>query len=233
MDWVYILGSLATAGGAIFSGFKAFSTIKEAEKGVRTTWGKAQRNKVTGEVVVHDPGGKWMWPFAQKMDTLRTKGNFVSYDNLSITLKNNLTYKFNAFITYDVIEEPHWIEHILYKLEDRDLFVGNHFMRAIQNVLHRSEELDVKNASARLKKAMEPILSANGWVVQDCEIMMFTETPVSQFLRGVDYRIQKAIEYKDILPVSLLCSALGVNSVVTVEEEEKEFTITNEETPIG
>lgn len=228
MDLSLIVASIIGGGFSIFSGIQAFSTVHEAEKGIKTTLGKAQRDKKTGKPIIYEPGGKWMWPFFQKVETLRMRGNIVNHVNLSITLKNNLTYKFNAFITYDVKDDPDCIYHILFNLEERDLFVENQFMKAIQKVLHRSEELDVKSASARLKKEMVPVMEENGWIVLDCDIMLFTETPVSQFLRGVDYRIQKALEYKDLLPNNLLCAALGVNAVVTVEDEDKEYQFSEE-----
>jgi regulator of protease activity HflC (stomatin/prohibitin superfamily) len=217
MDWTLILATIAGSSGAILSGLKAYSTVKEGERGVLLTFGKAQRDEY-GDVVVYEPGGRWIWPWAQKMDTLRVQKNIISYEGLTITLKNNLTYKFNAMLVYDVIEEPKWIEHILYKMEDRDSYVGVYFMQAIQKVLHRSEELDIKNASNRLKKELSIILEANGWRIEDIDVTLFTETPISQFLRGTDYRISKALEYKDQLPDNVLCAALGVNAVVTVEE---------------
>lgn len=226
---LYILASVVGGGGAIFSGFKAFSTVTEAERGVKTTFGKAKRDKKTGKIKMYGPGGKWMFPFVQKMPTLRMKGNILHYENLMITLKEKLTYKFNAFITYDVKDDPDAVEHIMFNLEDRDLFVGNHFLKTIQKILHKSEELDLKNASSRLKKEMTSILDANGWEVRDCEIMMFAETSVSQFLRGVDYRISKALEYKDQLSSNILCAALGVNAVVTIDEEDKELVLRTEE----
>lgn len=226
MDWIGIASVVAGTGFAGFSGFKAFSSVPEAHKGIRTTLGKAVRDKKTGKAKIFDPGGKWMWPFVQSMNNLRMRGNILHYENLTITLKNNLTYSFDAFITYDVIDDPEWIEHILFKLENPDLFVGNHFLKTIQRVLHKSEELDVKNASTRLRKEISPILESNGFVVQDCEIMLFTETSVSQFLRGVDYRIQKALEYKDQIDTNVLCAALGVNAVVTINNEKEELTLT-------
>ena len=229
MDLTLILASIIGGGGAIFSGFKAFSSIPEGYKGVKTTWGKASRNEDTGEIIVWEPGGKWIWPWRQEVESLRMEGNFVEHRDLSITLKNNLTYKFHAFVTYDVKDDPASIEHILFKMENRDLFVENQFMKIIHKVLHKSEELDVKNQSNRLRREMSVIMEENGWIVTDCDIMLFTETPVSQFLRGVDYRIQKAIEYKDQLPQALLCSALGVNSVVTVDDGEFDWKDTEQE----
>ena len=226
---LYILASIVGTGGALFSGFKAFSSITENERGVRTFLGKAKRDKETGKVVVYQPGGKWMLPFLHQMVKLRIKGNLITYENLTITLKNNLTYKFNAFITYDVKDDPDAIEHILFNEEDRDHFVGNHFLKSIQKVLHKTEELDLKTASARLMKEVSPRLEEKGWTVTDCDIMLFAETAVSQFLRGVDYRIQKALEYQDQLSPKLLCAALGVSAVVTVDDEDKEFKFSSEE----
>lgn len=225
MNWIEI-ASVAVGSGVIgFSGFKAFSSVPEAYRGIKTTLGKAVRDKETGEAIIFQPGGKWMWPYFQTMNTLRIQGNILHYENLTITLKNNLTYSFDAFITYDVIDEPKWIEHILFKNESPDLFVGNHFLKTIQKILHKSEELDVKNASARLKKELSPILEESGFIVQDCEIMLFTETAVSQFLRGVDYRIQKALEYKDQIDGNVLCAALGVNAVVTINNDNQVLSI--------
>lgn len=227
MDLSLIIASVLGGGTGIFSAFKAYSNVEEGHKSVRTTWGKAVRDKKTGLPKIYEPGGKWMWPFAQKMNNLRMSGNIVTLENLSITLKNNLTYNFDAFITYDVKDDPQSIFNILFILENRDVFVENQFKKMIQKVLHRSEELDVKAASSRIKKEMSLVLDESGWIVTDCDIMLFTETSVSQFLRGVDYRIQKAIEFKDQLPNNLLCSALGVNAVVNVQDD---FSI-EEQTP--
>ena len=221
MDLSLIIASVLSGGTAIFSGFKAFSSVQEAHKSIRTRFGKAKRYKKgpnKGEVIIYGPGGTWMFPFVDKMNPVRMKGNITNYKDLSITLKNNLTYKFEAFITYDVIDETDWIYHVAFNLENFESTIGNQFLTAIQKILYKSEELDIKNAAARLKKEISPVAEENGFLIKDCEIMLFTETPTSQFLRGVDYRLAKAVEYQHILPSNILCAALGVNAVVTVDQ---------------
>jgi regulator of protease activity HflC (stomatin/prohibitin superfamily) len=228
MDWSLILASILGGGLTIFSGFKAYSSIKEGEVGVKLNWGKAARDE-HGEIILHYPGVRWLIPYKQKMETLRIKKNIITLTDLTITLKNNLTYKFEAFLFYDTICNPKNVENILFYMEDRDIYVENNFKKAIQKVLHKSEELDIKNASSRLKRELEPILIANGWTIDDVDIVLFAETPTSQLLRGIDYRIEKALEYQDQLNPQILSAALGANAFIPIESHDSEVEIIEEE----
>lgn len=222
MDWTTVI--LGTAGTfvTVFSGIKAFTFVNEAEIGVKTRYGRAIRDKETNEIILIKPGGRWLLPFAEKIEKLRVSGNIVNLKNMTITLKNNLTYSFSGYVMYDVVVTPEVIEKILFRQENRDIVVENLFQKAIQKELHRSDELDVQASSIKIRRALTSAMEELGWIVTDCAIVMFTETPTSQFLRGVDYRIQKALEYKDELPENILCAALGVNAVVTIEEKQNE-----------
>lgn len=228
MDWSLILASILGGGATIFSGIRAFSAVHEGWVGVKLAWGKAERNKETGEINLYGPGVKWLIPFKEKMQTVQIKKNMIHLDDLTITLKNNLTYKFEAAIIYDVINEPKHIENIMFLMESPDLFVELCFKKAIQKVLHKSEELDINKASSNLMKELKPVLLENGWIIRDVDIMLFAETVASQVLRGVDYRIEKALEYQDQLSPQLLAAAMGVSAMIPIEPEDNLLELANE-----
>jgi len=224
MDWAYIL---ASAGG-IFSGFKAVTFVREGERGILLTFGKAKRSK-DGKVKLWGPGFRPMIPFVQRVEKIHMQKNTLNFPNFTVTLKNNLSYIFSGYIVYHIMDTPDWVEHALFRLEDVDAFVTVNFEQAVQKVMWKMDELELDGVDDKLLTQVNRILKKNGIEAEQCGVTGLTETPVSQSFRGVDYRIQKALEFKDQLSECILAAAIGATPTVATGECPQSYGVTNTE----
>lgn len=219
MDWTYVLASLA----GIFGGAKSLSsTIKEGEKGVKTTFGKAARTKDGKVKVLGSQKIPILLPFVQKFVKTHIKSNTQHLPGMGITLKNGLSYTFDASLEYDVLDDPDHMENVLFTLEDHLEFITLNFKIAIQTILYKYDETPekMKMVGADIKKELTTLLGDNGFKVKTCGILNLTETPTSQGSRSVDYRIQAAQDHLgvDRLPECVLMAALGSTPVVGMND---------------
>lgn len=219
MDWGYML---MTAGG-IFGGAKSLSqTILEGEKGVKTTFGKAHRGKDGKVIVVGPKKVPILIPFIQKFVKTHIKGNTQHLPDMRITLKNSLSYSFDAALEYDILDDPDHLENILFTLEDHLEFITLNFKQAIQTVLYKYDDTpaQMKEVGLKIKKELTVLLGDNGYNVKSCGILNLSETPTSQGSRSVDYRIQAAKDHLgvDKLPECVLMAALGSTPVVGMSD---------------
>ncbi len=209
--------------GGIFGGAKSLSsTIKEGEKGVKTTFGKASRTK-DGKVKVIGPQKvPILLPFVQKFVKTHIKSNTQHLPDMRITLKNGLSYTFDASIEYDILDDPDHMENVLFVLEDHLEFITLNFKIAIQGVLYKYDETPekMKVVGADIKKELIALLGDNGFKVKTCGILNLSETPTSQGSRSVDYRIQAALDHLGVkkLPECVLMAALGSTPVVGMND---------------
>lgn len=227
-DIAYILGSLGAVGGI----FKSLSsTIQEGELGCKTTFGKASRHKkgpLKGKIKVMSPTKMpFVIPFAQKLNRIHIEDNTTHLPNMRITLKNSLSYTFDASVSFDVLTEPEQIESILFKIEDWDEFLVLRFKEAIQNVLYGYDETpdamrevgkDIKKELTKLiKEHCDTNKRPNPFKITNCGILNLSETATSQASRSVDYRIAAAMAHLgvDKLPDCVLAAALGATPVVS------------------
>lgn len=208
--WAYLLA----AGGGLWSGIKSVSFVAEGERGVLLTFGKARR-EADGKIRVFGPGFRPLIPFAQRIVKTHMQKNTLWFENLQVTLGNGLSYTFDAYISYHIKDDPQWIEHVLFTLEDAVEFVGVKFRTIIQESLWGASPDEVPVIADKLQKAVERQLRSDGIKIDECGISSFAETSVSQMFRGIDYRIGKAIEYQDALPSCVLAAALGATATVS------------------
>ena len=219
MDWQYILLTIAS----IFGGAKSLSsTIREGEKGVKTTFGKASRTK-DGKVKVLGPKKiPFVIPFVQKFEKTHIKSNTQHLPDMRITLKNTLSYTFDASVEYDILDDPDHLENVLFVLEDHLEFVTLNFKIAIQTVLYQYDSAPekMKSVGADIKKELTTLLGDHGFKVIRCGIINLSETATSQGSRSVDYRIQAAQNHLgvDKLPDCVLMAALGSTPVVGMND---------------
>lgn len=209
-DWAYLLA----AAGGIWSGVKSVSFVAEGERGILLTFGKARRQP-DGTVRVFGPGFRPIIPFAQRIAKTHMQKNTLWFENLQVTLGNNLSYTFDAYVSYHIIDEPQWIEHVLFTLEDSVEFVGVKFRTIVQESLWNANPDDVMDIANKLKREVGKRLRTDGIQVDECGISSFAETLVSQTFRGIDYRIEKALEFQGQLPTAVLSAALGAMSTVS------------------
>lgn len=213
-SWEWILGSI----GGIFSGAKAISIVSEGERGILLTLGKASRTS-TGEVKVYGPSNfRLIIPFVQRIKKTHIRKNTMEITNLTVTFGDNISYHFNAFILYHVVNTPKDIEKVLIDLEDPKEFVSLNFSKAVQEAMYKYNDpyspTFFEKVSKKIKEKVEKVLMDNGFEIEDCGISSFVETPVSQALRGVDYRIAKAIEFAGQLPNNILAAAIGATPII-------------------
>ncbi len=231
MEWLYYVLSI---GGTLGGVWKSLSnTIQEGDLGVRLTFGKAGRDK-DGKIIVLSPTRlPWVMPLVQRLDTIHIKNNTTNLPDMRITLKNKLSYTFDAFMDYDIDTAPDSIENILFKLEDWEEFITLNFKVAIQNSLYQYEATPEKMRTVGndIKKELVKLVAGNGFIVNSCGITNLSETPTSQATRSVDYRITAAMDHLGVktLPDCVLAAALGATPVVspsdclnTIEEYDEE-----------
>lgn len=212
-DWAW---AAAIAGG-IWSGVKTISFVGEGELGVLLTFGKAKRDQ-DGQVRVWGPGFRPLIPFVQKIAKIHIQKNTLWFENMQVTMGDNLTYTFDAYISYHISTEPQWIEHVLFTLEDSQEFVGVVFRTTIQDLLWKNKESDMQAIAKKLLANVSKKLSDDGIIVDACGISSFAETSVSQTFRGIDYRILKAKENLGVLPECVLAAAIGAMPTVSTTE---------------
>lgn len=203
----------------IFGGAKSLSsTVKEGELGVKTTFGKASRGR-DGKVIVVGPKKiPFLIPFVQKFVKTHIKGNTQHLPDMRVTLKNSLSYSFDAALEYDILDDPDHLENILFTLEDHLEFITLNFKQAIQTVLYKYDDTpdQMKELGLKIKKELTTLLGDNGFKIKSCGILNLSETATSQGSRSVDYRIQAAQNHLgvDRLPECVLMAALGSTPVV-------------------
>lgn len=210
-----ILTGIGTGVGALISFFSSFKWVKEGELGVLTTFGKASRNN-DGTVKLVQKGFKFIIPFIQTLDKVHTQKNTSLYSGLGVTLKNGISYSFNAFIVYHIKPTEFAIENVLFKLEDYEQYVSLMYEKVIQDVLQEVDQLDSKKFNQEIKDLLKPILSKEGIQLDDCGLVSFTATEVSQQLLGINYKLQLASTSN--LPNNILAAAIGATPTVSVEK---------------
>lgn len=219
MDWTYILASAA----GIFGGAKSLSSfIAEGEKGVKTTFGKASRGRDGKVIVVGPKKVPILIPFVQKFVKTHIKDNTQHLPDMRITLKNTLSYTFDSFVNYSILDDPDHLENVLFTLEDHLEFITLNFKLAVQTVLYQYDDTPekMKVVGADIKKELTKLLGDSGFVVNSCGIINLSETATSQGSRSVDYRIQAAKDHLgvDKLPECVLMAALGSTPVVGMSD---------------
>lgn len=231
MSWEYIVLIVTS----IFGGIKSVgTTIREGELGCRTTFGKAQRVKKgahAGKIKVLSPTKlPFVIPFVQKINKVHIEDNTTHLPDMRITLKNSLSYTFDASVCFDIIVDPDCIETLLFKIEDWEEWFTLRFKEAIQNVLYGYDETpdmmkqvgkDIKKELAKLiKEHCDNTSRPNPFKITNCGILNLSETATSQASRSVDYRIAAAVAHLNVekLPDCVLAAALGATPVVSPKD---------------
>ena len=204
MDFGYIIATVA----ATFGSVKALgSPVHEGEKGIKLTFGYAPRVKKgekKGEIKVMGPKRfPIIVPFAQRVVKAHIKSNTNHLPDMRITLKNTLSYTFDAFVEYDILDDPNNLEYVLLTLEDWQEFITLNFKLAVQTSLYQYEATPekMKVIGGDIKKELTKLITpkgeddTKGFVIRNCGIINLSETATSQASRSVDYRISAAMEH--------------------------------------
>lgn len=217
MNWIELLSAVGTSGLAIS---KSGYFVKTGEIGCVTTFGTVKRDK-NGKVKLIGSGFKFVIPFAQTILKVHTRKNTDSFENLFITLKNGISYKFNAYIVYHIMPNPDAIENVLFTLDNFKEFVQITFEKAIQQSLEGLSEINNTAINERLTNLIKPVLEKQGIDVDDCGLISFTATEQSQQLLGLKYKISIA-ENEANLDSGIMAAILGATpTVVTNIEKSK------------
>lgn len=206
------LEAVSTGLGALATFLSIFRWVKEGEVGVMTTFGKAKRDS-NKKVVLVKPGFVFIFPVVQGINKLHVKKNSDSYSGLSVTLKNGLSYNFNAYVVYWVKPDPDSIENVLFVVEDYKQFVALLFEKCIQEVLQGVERLDAVELSSGISDKLRPLLDNEGIHLESCGLISFAATEASQHFLGINYKLELAKESK--LPENIVAAAIGATPVVT------------------
>lgn len=208
MDW---LGLTSTLFGSSVAVAKSGYFVKTGEVGALTTFGAVKRGS-DGKIVLIYEGFKFVVPFAQTIIKVHTKKNTEAFSDLFITLKNGISYKFNAYIVYHVMNDPISIENILFTLDNYKEFVQITFEKAIQQSLEGLSEINNTKINEKLTSIVKPILNIQGIDVDDCGLISFTATDQSQQLLGLHYKINIADTTN--LPSGIMAAILGATPTV-------------------
>jgi hypothetical protein len=208
MDWIGLFSALAGSGVAVA---KSGYFVKTGEVGAITTFGSVKRGN-NGKIILLNAGFKLVIPFAQSILKVHTRKNTDNFSGLFITLKNGISYKFNAYVVYHVIDEPDAIENVLFTLDDYKEFVQITFEKAIQQSLEGLTEINNTKINEKLTTLIKPVLRKQGIDVDDCGLISFTATEQSQHLLGLQYKINVAKEA--ILDNGIMAAILGATPTV-------------------
>ena len=109
-------------------------------------------------------------PFVQKFEKTHIKSNTQHLPDMRITLKNTLSYTFDASVEYDILDDPDHLENVLFVLEDHLEFVTLNFKIAIQTVLYQYDSAPekMKSVGADIKKELTTLLGDHGFKVIRC-----------------------------------------------------------------
>ncbi len=198
----------------------SFRYVREGEIGCVTTLGKASRDK-NGKIKLIGPGFRLIFPFIQSINRAHIRKNSDVFSDLQITLKNGLSYKFNAYIIYHVDVTPDSIESVLFILEDYREFASVIFEKTIQSVIQSAETIETDAFSNKIKELCREELMENGIIIDDCGLTSFTATSSSQNLIGINYKLQVASESNllEQFP-SIVAAAIGAVPTITLGQQE-------------
>ena len=199
-------------GSAILSIFKAGYFVKTGEIGAVTTFGAVNRTR-DGKIKLLGPGFKMVIPFAQTIVKVHTRKRTSNFSNWSITLKNGLSYTFDAYMVYHVKSDPQSVENILFSLQDYEQYILTVFERAVQTSLQDLERIDNKGINEKLVKSLKPILDKEGVELDDCGLISFTATEQSQQLLSINFKLD--IAEKSNLDKGVLSAILGAVPMVS------------------
>lgn len=216
MDWTTILTTLAVSGGSIFAGIKAAPFVGEGEIGVLLSMNKAKRLP-DGSVKLYPPGFKRIFPFVQKLRKLYLGNRVLNFPNFSCSMKGGLSYTFSGYIIYRAKLEPAAVEYLMFGIDDIRETVTVAFENTVQAILWKKDKESLnpgKALNTKIKELLSKDIAPHYIEIVDCGVSNFIETPISQTLVGVDYRIAKAMEYAGKVPDCLLMAAIGATPVV-------------------
>ena len=215
------LSGIAGVIGFISAVFKSIVIVQEGELGTKTTFGALDRHK-NGDLKLLKPGFNFVMPFVQQVKKVHLKTNTYEIKDLSVTLKNKLSYNFKGFITLHIIAETKPIENILYTIENYVELITVSFEKEIQKILNKSEIIDTDTINKELFDSIYSILIKEGIEVTDCGLVNFTLTPQSEAMLALNYKID-IVKSNNDLNDNILCSLLGAISTVQVQDKKEEI----------
>lgn len=209
------IGIISTVVSGLSASAFAFNFVKEGEIGCITTFGKAHRNS-KGDLKLIKSGFKIIVPFVQKIHKVHIKKNTSSYKDLKITLKNGLSYNFDAYIVYHTILNSKSVENIIFGLENYQEYVSLIFERVIQDVLQNVEEVEFEKINKKMMDKVKPLLQKEGFQVDECGLLSFSATENSQSLLGINYKLKIAGNSK--IDKGIIATAIGATPTVDVNK---------------
>lgn len=224
------LHSIGALIAGIFSIFKTFQWVKEGEIGTITTFGKASRDR-NGNLNLLKPGFKILIPFIQQINKVHIVKNTDTYEDLLVTLKSGLTYKFNAFVIYHVKSDAKSINNVIFVIEDYKEYISMVFEKTIQDILQIVERIEPDKLNAEIKGKFGALIEKEGICVDDCGLISFAATDASQQLFGINYKLEVAAN--STLDPGIIAAAIGATPVVSVEKQPVKKNLKDEDEDEG
>lgn len=214
--------SIVTVLTGLFAGFRF---VREGEKGSISRFGKARRNN-DGKIKVVNPGIVFFIPFVDSINRIHMRIRTLEYANLSATLTNGLSYKYEVFIIYKVIDNPDDIEKALYLVENLPAAVGSQIQKAawefVSSAASRSEVTNEKFSKIAKEKLDEFFKRDFGVEIESCGINHFTESEQSQQATMINHKFVLAKEHLDKLPHGIVAACVGAVPTVPTSSQKQE-----------
>ena len=224
MDLGPILEILLTGGSALVTLGNSFTLVKEGELGSLTSFGKAARGR-DGKIKVIKPGFKLLVPFKDKIRRAHIRMDTVSLHNLTVTLKNGLSYHYSAFVSYHVSEKPEDLEKYLYQVEDAKALIESKLSSEVRELLAANvstEEITLDKISADLQnKLTDYLIQKIGVILDACGLTSFTESSQAQLVNVSKAKMELAQAHygkEQAIPDAVVAACLGAMPVVSGNE---------------
>jgi hypothetical protein len=133
---------------------------------------------------------------------------------LTTTVKNGLSYTFNAFIIYHVKKDAKSVENVIFLIENYKEYVSLIFEKAIQDILQNVEVLDVEQLNVKIKTLIAPLLDVQGVELDDCGLISFAATETSQQLLGINYKLEIA-KANPTVDTNIIAAAIGATPTIS------------------
>ena len=216
---------LVIAGSSILiTAFNSIAFVKEGELGSLTAFGKAVRTR-DKKIKVIKPGFRLLVPFKDKIRRAHIRMDTVSLHNLTVTLKNGLSYNYSAFVSYHVSDRPDDLEKYLYQVEDAKALIESKLSSEVRELLAvnvSTEEITLDKISADLqKKLTEYLIQKIGVTLDACGLTSFTESAQAQLVNVSKAKLDLAKAYygeNGTVPEAVVAACLGAMPVVSGNE---------------
>ncbi len=208
----------------VLSAFTGLSFVREGEIGSITRFGKAKRDK-QGKIKLIQPGFKWMIPLVHSMHKVHLRKDSLVLEDLTVTLQNDLSYHYSAFVSYHVSKEPNHVEIFLYGVENPHELVEQAFSSALSELLagkNSAEDINKEAISTALEAKLKvSFLKDFGVEFDECGLTSFTESHEAQQVNVAKAKIKIAETHygsKEKIPEVVMAVCFGALPTMSVNQ---------------